>query len=105
VTQKLAFEWWIGFKGLLFRIQSLHMNPSLQPTTVGNMATPEQMELFYTTVFQVDDVELVIAMFQQDLNTIENINLLTVDDITRVRNNIRRPGGMVQDEDGDINDR
>jgi hypothetical protein len=50
----------------------------------------------------MDDDDLVIVMFEQDLNRIENINLLTVEDITRVCNNTRRPGGMVLDEDGDL---
>jgi hypothetical protein len=66
------------------------------------MATPVQMKNFYTTVFQIDVDELIIALFQQDLNTIENYNLLTVEDITTACNNIKRPGGMLLDADGDL---
>jgi hypothetical protein len=66
------------------------------------MSTPEQMEILYNTVFQIDDDELIIALLQQDLNTIENYNLLTVEDITRACGNIKRPGGTIVDADGDL---
>jgi hypothetical protein len=66
------------------------------------MSTPEEMEIFYANVFQVDDDDLVITLFQQGLNTTKNFNQLTIEDITRVCNNIKRPGGMVQDEDGNM---
>jgi hypothetical protein len=66
------------------------------------MATPVQMEAYYSTVFQVDDDDLIIALLQQDLNTIESFNLLTVEDIATACNNIKRPGGMVVDADGDL---
>ena len=66
------------------------------------MLTPEEMEIFYVTVFGIDDDDLVLALFDQGLDTIDNYNLLTMDDITRICNNIRKPGGMILDADGDF---
>jgi hypothetical protein len=66
------------------------------------MSTPEEMEVFYVTVFGIDDDDLVLALFDQGLDTIDNYNLLSVDDIVRVCNNIRKPGGMIVNDDGDL---
>jgi hypothetical protein len=58
------------------------------------------MEMYLANVFLLDDDNLVIALFEQGHNTMDNYNQLTVEDITRICFNIRRPGEMVMDEDG-----
>jgi hypothetical protein len=45
---------------------------------------------------------LVLALFDQGLDTIDNYNLLSMDDIVRICTNIRKPGGMIVNDDGDL---
>jgi hypothetical protein len=66
------------------------------------MSTPEEMEIYLTNTFQLDDDDLVIALFEQGLDTMEGYNMLTLDNITRVCSNVRRPGGMIMGEDGEL---
>jgi hypothetical protein len=68
----------------------------------GNMSTPEEMEIYLTNTFQLDDDDLVIALFEQRLDTMKGYSMLTLDDITRIRSNVRRPGGMIIGEDGEL---
>jgi hypothetical protein len=65
------------------------------------MATPELLEQYYQIEFKIDDDDLIIALFEQGLDSLESYNLLTLDDITRVCNTIRKPGGLILDDDGD----
>ena len=65
------------------------------------MTTPEEMEIFYNTVLGIDDDDIIIALFEQGLDTIDGYNALRKDDIVHVCNNIKRPGGMIVDEDGE----
>jgi hypothetical protein len=60
------------------------------------------MEIYLTNTFQLDDDDLVIALFEQGLDTMEGYNMLMLDDITRVCSNVRRPGGMIMGEDGEF---
>jgi hypothetical protein len=53
------------------------------------MSTPEEMEIYLTNTFQLDDDDLVIALFEQGLDTMEGYNMLTLDNITRVCANVR----------------
>ena len=66
------------------------------------MTTPEEMEFFLENVFEIDDDDIIIALFEQGLDTIDGYNNLELEDIPRVCNNIRKPGGMMVDEDGDM---
>ena len=59
------------------------------------------MEIFYNTVLGIDDDDIIIALFEQGLDTIDGYNALRKDDIVHVCNNIKRPGGMIVDEDGE----
>jgi hypothetical protein len=65
------------------------------------MATQEEMELFYVSVIGISNEDLVLALCEQGLDTIDNYNLLTIEDITRICSTIRKPGGMFVDDDGD----
>ena len=60
------------------------------------------MEFFLENVFEIDDDDIIIALFEQGLDTIDGYNNLELEDIPRVCNNIRKPGGMMVDEDGDM---
>jgi hypothetical protein len=66
------------------------------------MYTPEEMEIYLTNTFQLDDDDLVIALFEQRLDTMEGYNMFTLDDITRICFNVRKPGGMIIGEDGEL---
>jgi hypothetical protein len=66
------------------------------------VSTPEEMKVYLTNIFQLDDDDLIIALFQQELDTLDGYNQLTLENISRACSNIRKPGGMVKDEDGDL---
>jgi hypothetical protein len=65
------------------------------------MSTEEEMELYLNITFGIGDDDLIIALIEQGFSTMDNINTLELDDITRICNIIRKPGGMIIDEDGD----
>ena len=66
------------------------------------MATNVQMEFLYETVLGLEnDQELLLALLDE-LDTMDAYNLLAVEDITRTCATIRRPGGMMIDDDGDL---
>ena len=66
------------------------------------MATEVQMEFLYETVLGLEnDQELLLALLDE-LDTMDAYNLLAVEDITRTCATIRRPGGMIVDDDGDL---
>jgi hypothetical protein len=66
------------------------------------MDTPEFLEDYFKIEFKIDDDDLIIALFEQGLDSLENFNLLTLADMTRVCDTIRKPGGMIVDDDGDL---
>jgi hypothetical protein len=66
------------------------------------MSTPEEMEQYFAIILDVNDDDLMLALFQQGLDTLESFNSLTVEDITRICATVRRPGGMIVDEFGDL---
>jgi hypothetical protein len=66
------------------------------------MTTSEEMEVYLSTVIHIDDDDLIIALFDQGLDTMESINILKAKDITTICSIIREPGGMMMDEDGDL---
>jgi hypothetical protein len=66
------------------------------------MDTPELLEDYFKIEFKIDDDDLIIALFEQGLDSLENFNLLTLTDMTRVCDTIRKPGGMIVDDDGDL---
>ena len=56
------------------------------------MTTPEEMDYFLENVFEIDDDDIIAALFEQGLDTIHGYNNLELEDIPRVCNNIRKPG-------------
>jgi hypothetical protein len=65
------------------------------------MSTEEKMEIYLNTIFGIEDDDLIIALIDQGFSTMANINMSELEDITRICNIIRKPGGMIIDEDGD----
>ena len=66
------------------------------------MTTPEEMELYYSTVLEIEEEETITALFEQGLDTMDGFNHLRLEDISRICSNIRRPGGMMVDDNGDL---
>jgi hypothetical protein len=60
------------------------------------------MEVYLSTIFQIDDDELMLALFELGFDTMKNINMLKAADITRICSIIRKLGGMVMDMDGNL---
>jgi hypothetical protein len=66
------------------------------------MTTPLEMEIYLNTVFNIDDDDLIIALFEQGLDTMESINMLKPEDIIRICSINRKPGDMILNEEGDL---
>jgi hypothetical protein len=78
------------------------LKPTGPKATSANMSTEEEMELYFNITIGIEDDDLIIALIEQGFSTMANINTLELDDITRICNIIRKPGGMIIDENGVI---
>jgi hypothetical protein len=69
---------------------------------VANGVPPdeEQMMDFYREVLQINDQALILDLMEQGLGLMAGYNQLTAEEVVRICQNIRRPGGTVEDEDG-----
>jgi hypothetical protein len=73
-------------------------NDPLIPNAMG--PDEEQMSDFYREVLQINDDNLILELLGQGLNTMAGYNQLTADEIIKICHNIRRPGGTIEDDDG-----
>jgi hypothetical protein len=77
------------------------MDPVNDPLVLNDVPSDEeQMSDFYRKVLQINDDNLILGLMTQGLNTMAGYNQLTADEIVKICSNIRRPGGMIEDDDG-----
>jgi hypothetical protein len=59
------------------------------------MATQDEMEIFYNTVFEVDNEDTMVALLTQGFGTMAHFDRISLEDVTHMIASIRKPGGTI----------
>ena len=59
------------------------------------MATQDEMEIFYNTVFAVRNEDTMVALLTEGFGTMEHFERIHLDDISNMIATIRKPGGTL----------
>ncbi|MGL5934462.1 MAG: hypothetical protein ACRCZI_02445, partial [Cetobacterium sp.] len=99
VLLDLSFSFYFEFFTKLYLPST--MDIANDPLVV-NIVPPdeEQMMDFYREVLQINDEVLILDLIDQGLGSMSGFNQLTADDVTKICQNIRRPGGLLEDDNG-----
>ena len=59
------------------------------------MATQEEMEIFYTTVFDVRNEDTMVALLTEGFGTMAHFERINLEDVSNMIATIRKPGGTI----------
>jgi hypothetical protein len=80
----------------------LRIQPTMADLEANQPPNEQQIEDFFREVLQITDVALLLELNTQGLKSMSGFNQLTEVEIALICMNIRRPGGTIEDDEGNV---